>query len=57
MDELGLAQPRCPECGIVKRDHPRGFQCPDCGRLDDHSAELGAVVIPPDFDGPSILGG
>lgn len=52
-----VAQPRCPACGVVMRDDPRGFRCPSCGRLEDHSAELDAVVIPPVFDGPSIGGG
>jgi len=57
MDDLAIAQPHCPDCGVAFRDHPRGFYCPECGRLDDHSAEMDAVVIPPEFDGPSIHGG
>lgn len=52
-----LAQPRCPECSVVMRDDPRGFRCPACGHLDDHAAELEAVILPPDFDGPGIHGG
>lgn len=50
-------QPRCPSCGTVMRDHPKGFICGGCEHLEDHAAELDAVVIPPDFDGPAILGG
>ncbi|WP_433584534.1 hypothetical protein [Microbacterium hydrocarbonoxydans] len=49
-----LAQPRCPRCDTVMRDHPRGFLCGGCGHLADHSAELSAVRIPPAFDGPDI---
>lgn len=52
-----LAQPRCPHCGTVLRDHPAGFRCGGCGHLEDHTAELDAVAIPPEFDGPSIQGG
>lgn len=51
------AQPRCPDCHVVMHDHPHGFLCPECGYLDDHSAELDAIVIPPEFDGPAIHGG
>ncbi|WP_200872961.1 hypothetical protein [Microbacterium sp. CH12i] len=36
------------------RDDPRGFRCPSCNRLDDHSAERAAVEIPPAFDGPDL---
>ena len=57
MDDLGIVQPRCPSCGVVMRDHPKGFQCPECGLADDLSKKMDAVVIPPDFDGPSIHGG
>lgn len=39
------------------RDDPRGYRCPECGHLDDHAAELEAVVIPTEFDGPAIRGG
>ncbi len=39
------------------RDHPKGYECPECGMLLDESAERAAIVIPPDFDGPSIHGG
>lgn len=39
------------------RDDPHGFRCPACGHLDDHAAELEAVILPPDFDGPGIHGG
>ncbi|WP_404435227.1 hypothetical protein LG322_08695 [Microbacterium aerolatum] len=53
----GAAQPKCSACGVTMRDDPRGFRCPSCGRLDDLSSEMDAVVIPPDFDGPSIRGG
>lgn len=52
-----LAQPQCPDCHVVMHDHPRGFRCPECGRLDDHAAELEAIVVPPGFDGPAIRGG
>lgn len=38
-------------------EHPRGFWCATCQHLEDHSAELTAVIVPPDFDGPSIRGG
>lgn len=38
------------------RDDAVGFRCA-CGHVEDISAELEAVVIPPDFDGPGILGG
>lgn len=51
MDEL--AQPRCPNCATVMRDHPRGFVCA-CGHLEDHAAELAAVQIPPEFDGADL---
>lgn len=54
---IGAAQPICRACGVVMRDDARGFRCPECGSLDDHSAEMRAVVIPPEFDGPSIRGG
>jgi ribosomal protein S27AE len=56
MDVLDIAQPRCPNCGTVMRGHPRGFVCA-CGHVEDHGAELDAVVIPPDFDGPTLHGG
>lgn len=29
MDEF-LAQPKCPECGTVLRDVPRGYECREC---------------------------
>lgn len=57
MDDVGIVQPRCPECGTVMRDDPRGFHCAGCGHVDDHSAELADVTIPPEFDGLSIRGG
>lgn len=50
-------QPQCGACGVTMRDDPRGFRCPSCGRLNDHSAEMSAVEVPPEFDGPSIQGG
>lgn len=51
------AQPRCPHCGTVMRDDPAGFRCGGCGHLEDYLAELDAVVLPPEFDGPHIQGG
>lgn len=55
MDEwAGMTQPKCPDCGVVMRDDPRGFWCEYCRHLDDHSAELATVVLPPDFEGPDI---
>ena len=56
MDDLDV-QPRCPHCGTVMLDDRRGFWCEQCRHLEDHSAELDAVVIPPEFDGPTIRGG
>lgn len=56
-DVLGAAemgQPSCPRCGTVMRDDPGGFVCGGCAYVDDRSAELGAIEIPPDFDGPDI---
>lgn len=57
MEDLDITQPRCPACGTVMRDDPRGFRCAGCGHVDDHAAELAAVIIPPEFDGPAIQGG
>lgn len=56
-DVLGgteMGHPSCPHCGTVMRDDPRGFACGGCGYVDDRSAELDAIEIPPDFDGPDI---
>lgn len=56
-DVLGgtqMGQPSCPHCGTVMRDDPLGFVRGGCGHVDDRSAELDAVEIPPDFDGPDI---
>ena len=47
------AQPRCPEDGILMRDLPGGWECPHCG----HVQQVQDVEPPPEFDGPSILGG
>jgi tRNA(Ile2) C34 agmatinyltransferase TiaS len=55
MDDFG--QPRCPVCGTVMRDDPHGFRCGGCGYLEDHTADVDAVVIPPGFEGPSVRGG
>lgn len=52
-----VAQPRCPDCGVLMRDDPRGYKCPSCGYLEDHSAEYAQIEMPPEFDGPSIQGG
>lgn len=49
--------PRCPTCGMVMRDDPRGFVCGGCRRAHDWVAELDAVQIRPEFDGPEIQGG
>jgi tRNA(Ile2) C34 agmatinyltransferase TiaS len=57
MEDLGIVQPRCPECGTAMRDDPSGFRCGGCGHLEDYSAELAAVVMPPEFEGPAIQGG
>ncbi len=46
-------QPRCPECGVVMRDDPAGAVCPECGLTQPHDD----VVMPPEFDGPSLYGG
>lgn len=48
-------QPRCPECGVVMRDVPGGWQCPSCGHAN--FPKLDRIVIPPPFRGPSIHGG
>ena len=56
-DVLGapdMSHPSCPHCGTVMRDDPRGFACGGSGYVDDRTAELGVVEIPPDFDGPDI---
>ena len=55
MDAL-VAQPACPSDGVVMRDHPKGYLCPECGFLVDHSAAYEAVVMPPEFDGPALEG-
>lgn len=55
MDDL--AHPHCPDCGVVLRDHPRGFVCPSCGFLEDQSEVMDSVVIPEDFNGPTLHGG
>jgi tRNA(Ile2) C34 agmatinyltransferase TiaS len=57
MEDLGIVQSRCPECGTVMRDVPSGFRCAGCGYLEDHSAELAEVIVPPEFEGPAIQGG
>lgn len=57
MDDLDGVQPHCPHCGTVMADDRRGFWCENCRHLEDHSDELDAVVMPPEFDGPSIRGG
>lgn len=58
MDEFeGMAQPKCPNCGTVMVDDRRGFWCGQCRHLEDHAAERAAIVIPPEFDGPSIRAG
>ena len=47
------AQPRCPHDGVVMRDVPGGYECPECGRRES----VPPVPMPPEFDGPSIRGG
>lgn len=54
MDELDFAaQPQCPECGVVMRIERHAFVCPHCGHLQ----LLDDVEMPPEFDGPGIVGG
>ena len=55
--DVDAQQPRCPTCGTVMRDIPGGFVCGGCGHVDDRAAELSAVQMPPEFDGPAIQGG
>jgi len=51
MDDLdAIAQPRCPECGVVMRTDAHAFVCPHCGHLQ----LLDEVEMPPEFDGPTF---
>lgn len=51
MDELdAIAQPHCPECGVVMRTEPHAFVCPHC----EHVQLLDEVEMPPEFDGPDF---
>lgn len=57
MDDLDGVQPVCLSCATVMRDHPKGFYCVTCMSSIDTSEVMEAVVIPPDFQGPTIYGG
>lgn len=48
--------PRCPSCGVVMRDRPKGYQCPECGIADDHSKEWAAGGHQPGIGTPSVQG-
>ncbi|WP_404474878.1 hypothetical protein [Microbacterium aerolatum] len=54
MDELNFGtQPHCPNDDVVMRDVPGGWECPECG----HVQQAQDIEMPPGFDGPSIHGG
>lgn len=44
---------RCDDCGVLMRDIPGGWECPDCGHV---YAPTMPIQIPR-FNGPSIHGG
>lgn len=50
MDELDGAQPHCPNDDIVMRDIAGGWECPECGLIE----QTQDVQMPPAFDGPDI---
>jgi hypothetical protein len=51
MDDLDFgAQPHCPDDDVVMRDVPGGWECPECG----HVQQAQDVEMPPEFDGPDI---
>ncbi|WP_186324451.1 hypothetical protein [Microbacterium paludicola] len=52
MDDLP-AQPHCPEDDVVMRDISGGWECPDCG----HVQQAQDIDMPAEFDGPTIHGG
>ena len=52
-----FAQPHCPHCNVVMREHVLGWACPSCRHVDDHSFYLNAVEIPASNDIPGIHGG
>lgn len=54
MDHLGFGvQPHCPNDDVVMRDVAGGWECPECG----HVEQAMSGPLPPEFDGPSIHGG